>query len=621
MKRITVNILLLFWSTLSLQSQIITTITGIPGSPGYSGDGGPAAAAKIYYPYGLTTDNAGNLYIADMGNYVVRKISTTGIISTIAGNGTYGNSGDGGPATAAQIGQVSDVAVDNTGNVYIVDYTNGLIRKVNTAGIISTIAGTPGSTGFSGDGGPATAALLYRPVCIAVDNAANVYITDAAVRIRKINSAGIINTVAGSGLLGYSGDGGPATAARFTQALGLAVDHAGNIYITDTYYHVIRKVNAAGIISTFAGSGTQGFSGDGGPAVSAQLGQPQGVATDHAGNIYIADYNNSVIRKVDASGIISTIAGNGTRGISGDGGLATLAELWFPIGIAADNNGVVYVTDTYDNTVRKIDKCLAIPVITQQPGNGNVCNTGTTTFTITATNAGSYHWQVYNGSTWNDLADDTIYSGSDTNTLVLNKVPLSLNNEQYRCIVDNSCGSVPSAVATLSVFPQPVLTLNPDTTITSGASLQLNASASINIATWEWTPDAELNNPAIPNPIASPTASNTWNLRAISSDGCEADGKVTVLLFKKLSMPNAFTPNADGNNDVFRIPPGVTLTLESFSVYDRWGNRVFSTRNIDEGWDGTRHGSPADIGTYVYIIKGISGGKTISSKGTVHLLR
>jgi len=270
-------------------------------------------------------------------------------ITTVAGGGSYPISdyGDGGPATSAVLGGPSGVVVDRAGNIYIADPGTERIRKVNTAGIISTVAGAavngvPGS-GFFGDGGPATSALFDNPVSVAVDSAGNIYIADSGNnRIRKVDTAGIINTVAGNGKYGFAGDGGPATSAELLYPGGVAVDRAGNIYIADHGNNRIRKVDTAGIITTVAG-GTKVcqepycFSGDGGPATSAQLAQPSGVAVDSAGNIYIADTFNNRIRKVDTFGIINTIAGNGYfnmdgypngyGGFSGDLGLATSAAL------------------------------------------------------------------------------------------------------------------------------------------------------------------------------------------------------------------------------------------------------------------------------------------------------
>ena len=275
------------------------------------------------------------------------------IISTVAGNGTGGYNGDGGTAINTSLYYPMGVAVDAVGNIFIVDQSNHRVRKVNTSGIISTVAGN-GTGGYSGDGGAAINASLNYPMGVAVDAVGNIYIADQAnYRIRKVGANGNISTVAGNGISGYSGDGGAATSASLNVPEGVAVDAVGNIFIADAGSHIIRKVNASGVISTVAGNGTEGFGGDGGAATSANLYQPFGVAVDAAGNIFIADTKNNRIRKVNNSGVISTIAGNGTHGFSVDGGAATNASLYAPSGVAVDAFGNIYIADVGNHRIRK----------------------------------------------------------------------------------------------------------------------------------------------------------------------------------------------------------------------------------------------------------------------------
>ncbi len=334
-------------------AQIITTIAGT-GASGYSGDGGQATSAKFALLNGLTFDAAGNLYIVDGQYSCVRKVNTAGIISTFVGNGTSGYSGDGGQATAAELSDPTLLAFDAIGNLYIADRANGLIRKITTAGVISTVAGN-GTLGYSGDGGQAILAELNAPTGIAIDVFGNLYIADDQnSRIRKVNTAGIITTIAGNGTMGFSGDGGQATAAELSDPWGIIFDAAGNLYITDAGTSVIRKVNTAGIISTVAGNGTIGFSGDGGQATATELNQPVGIILDASGNLYFADNQNSRIRMINTSGIISTIVGNGTAGYSGDGGQATSAKINRPWGITFDAVGNLYIADEGNNVVRKV---------------------------------------------------------------------------------------------------------------------------------------------------------------------------------------------------------------------------------------------------------------------------
>lgn len=361
-------------------AQTISTIAGID-TPGYNGDHISAVAAKLNLPFGIAVDAAGNVYISDRGNDRIRKISS-GIITTYAGTGTGGYNGDNMPATAAQINDANGIATDAAGNLYIADKSNNRIRKVSTAGIITTIAGN-GTAGFRGDGLAATDAQLSNPRGVAVDGAGNVYIADQGnQRIRKVStSTGIISTVAGTSAEGFAGDGGPATDAELNNPYGVAIDAAGNMYIADVDNERVRKVDAAGIITTFAGNGTGGYSGDGGAATAALLFEPAAVAVDAAGNVFIADAWNSRIRGVK-DGIIGTIAGDGTSGYSGDGGPAWAAELYAPYGIALDAAGNIYVADYSNNCARYITAPTALKTVSAVNGLRIFPNPNTGSFTI-----------------------------------------------------------------------------------------------------------------------------------------------------------------------------------------------------------------------------------------------
>ncbi len=351
---------------------IISTVAG-NGAATFAGDGGPATSAGLNRPYGVALDAAGNLFVADNSNNRIRRVdATTAIISTVAGNGTRTFAGDGYPATSATLNHPFGVALDAAGNLFIADAFNNRIRRVDaTTAIISTVAGN-GTRTFTGDGGPATSASLYRPFGVALDTAGNLFIADSINnRIRRVDATtGIISTVAGNGTNGFAGDGGPATSARLHRPFGVALDAAGNLFIADSSNYRIRRVDATtGIISTVAGNGTNGFAGDGGPATSARLHRPFGVTLGAAGNLFIADTNNNRIRRVDATtGIISTVAGNGIFGFAGDGGSATNASLRSPTGMALDAAGNLFIADTNNTRIRRVDSTTAI--ISTVAGNG-----------------------------------------------------------------------------------------------------------------------------------------------------------------------------------------------------------------------------------------------------------
>ncbi len=341
------------WLSLAEAQGVISTFAG-NGIAAYSGDGGRAGIAALNHPKGLAFDAAGSLYIADVDNHRVRKVTSDGTITTVAGNGTQGWSGDNGNAVNASISDVTGVALDRFSNLYIADASNRRVRKVTPNGAITTIAGT-GVEGFSGDGGPAAEAMLGRPAGLAVDAAGNLYIADSTNhRIRRIDTNGIITTVAGNGIAGFSGDDGPAIQASLQFPIGVAVDSFLNLYIADGDNNRIRKVTPSGTIRTVAGGGAGRFSGDGGPATAAALNIPEDVALDAAGNLYIADAGNNRVRKVDSNGTITTVAGTGADGFSGDGGPSTSAMLNFPWGLATNSAGYLFIADRVNSRIRVI---------------------------------------------------------------------------------------------------------------------------------------------------------------------------------------------------------------------------------------------------------------------------
>ena len=341
--------------------QAVCFPTGIPGSVNtYAGndaifaDAGQAAtSAHLVQPTNVVVDRAGNVYIAASGLSMVLKVATNGVVSIFAGNGLSSGTGDGGPAVGASLLYPSGLAFDSQGNLYIADTNNSNVRKVDNKGIITTVAGDSGTGGFSGDGGLATQALLANPTAIAFDSHGNLYIADTGnQRVRMVNTSGIISTIAGTGAMAYSGDNGPAAQAALSLPAGLALDALDNLYIADQNNWRIRKISK-GVITTVAGSGW-GYGGDNGPAIQAKLKATSGVAVDSLGNVYVADSGNQRIRRIDANGVITTIAGTGMAGFGGDGGAATLAQFSSPNALALDSTGAVLVADVDNNRIRRV---------------------------------------------------------------------------------------------------------------------------------------------------------------------------------------------------------------------------------------------------------------------------
>lgn len=408
----------------------------------------------------IATDSQGNTYILDDATGTVRKINPSGVLSTVAGTGTPGFSGDGGLATSAQIfPRGRGFAVDPAGNIYISDANNQRIRKVNTAGIISTYAGN-GSPGYSGDGGLATSAMLFDPAGLALDAAGNLYIADTSnQRVRMVTPGGIISTVAGNGNVTYDGDEVLATRAAVRSPEAVTVDGAGNLYISETSEARVRKVDASGIIHTIAGQTrrTRGFSGDGGLGTAATMSGPSGLAVDAAGNLYIADNGNARVRKVDAAGIITTYAGNGTSQFSGDGGPAINAGIGVLGALALDSTGALYIGSSTTG-VKRIRKVTASgPTISAVPTSLAFAYTiggaapASQTFAITSTGAALSFAAASTGGSWLSVSP---VSGTTPATLTVSVNPAGLPGGVYSgaITITPSGGASPQSFAvTLTV--------------------------------------------------------------------------------------------------------------------------------------------------------------------------
>jgi streptogramin lyase len=325
------------------------------GAPGYTGDGGPAKAATLNQPFHCSHDRAGNFYVADTANHCIRKVDPQGVITTVAGNGQKGYSGDGGPATQATLNEPYGVLPDRDGHLFIVERLNPVVRRVDArTGVITTYAGT-GVKGYSGDGGPANQAMLREPNALDFDPQGNLYIADVSDnRIRRVDAkTGIISTVSGTGRREFTGDGGPAAQAGIQGARGVAFNRAGDMFVCEREGNRIRRVDAkTGIIRTIAGTGTKGYSGDGGPALAATFNGPKWVHVGPDGHVYVVDTENHCVRRIrQPEGTIETVAG-GRAGPEGDGGPADKAGMGRPHGCWVDAAGNLYTADTNNHRIR-----------------------------------------------------------------------------------------------------------------------------------------------------------------------------------------------------------------------------------------------------------------------------
>jgi kumamolisin len=430
---------------------VVNSFAGVAGTAGSTN--GTGSAALFNTPGGIAVDTSGNIYVADTGNQTIRKVTPAGVVSLYAG--TVGAAGSSNTGTIT-FNTPSNVAVDASGNVYVADAGNQLIRKITPAKLVSTLAGRAGRSGSTNSTG--TNARFYNPQGVAVDSSGNVYVADSSNNmIRKITSAGVVTTLAGSTTSGSTD--GTGTAARFNYPVDVAVDSSGNVYVADTNNNTIRKITPAGVVTTIAGTAGVAGSSDG-LAASATFKSPSGIRVDSAGNLYIADSGNQTIRLLTPAGIVTTIAGTaGTIGSTNGVGSAALFN--YPSNAAPDANGNVYIIDTSNDTLR-IGTFAAAPAFQVQPVSLSILSGLNATFTASAGGnpAPAYQWQRLpaGGAAWANLTDGGAYSGSATGTLSVAGATAAMNGDQFQCVASNAVGSATSVPQTLTVGVAPLLT-------------------------------------------------------------------------------------------------------------------------------------------------------------------
>ncbi|HEV7232407.1 MAG TPA: T9SS type A sorting domain-containing protein [Bacteroidia bacterium] len=543
--------------TIYSQTYFITAVAG-NGQFGGSGNGGQATAATFGNVNCAVVDASGNIYITDGYYNVIRKVDgSTGIISTIAGTTVMGFSGDGGPATSAQLNTPSFMALDANNDLYFSDSNNGRVRVINlTSGTISTVAGNGGP--HSGDNISATSAGLSNPRGLAINAAGDLFIAESGNgQIRKV-SGGTISTIVGNGNLGYSGDGGPALSAALNAPMGIAFS-GSDLYICDAGNNRVRYIDHnSNNISTAAGSFNYGYGGDGGAATSAYLYNPMGICFNSSG-FYIADCGNNRIRKV-SGGIISTIAGNGTAGLTGNGGAALSAELNAPHSICADpSSSALYIGDYSNYEVRKL--CVA-PVISSQPVAASVCSGSNTSFSVTASSspAPSYQWQVNSGSGFTNISNAGVYTGATSSSLSITGATLSMSGYTYQCLLaSGSCVNEATNAVALTVHPLPAINVN-SATVCKGKNATLTASGAV---TYSWS-----NGASSASITPSPTTTTTYTVTGTDANNCVNSNTATVTVHTP-SVPQICLVTSDSLSKVNIVVWDKTLDADadSFLIY------------------------------------------------------
>ncbi|MDB5136688.1 MAG: Gliding motility-associated C-terminal protein, partial [Mucilaginibacter sp.] len=514
---------------------------------------------RLNYPYGIVCDASGNIYVADAGNNQIKKITPGGIVSVFAGTGAVGSAN--GAGSIASFNRPWGITMDTKGNIYVADAGNNKIRKITSSGFVSTIAGS-GAKGSKNDTG--VFATFNNPAGVAVDAAGNLYIVDSDNNlIREITTDGSVSTFAGNGL--YSSIDGTGINAGFYDPHGIAIDQAGFLYIADGNNR-IRKISPTGMVITFAGNNSGHNDGIG---TAASFYFPIGITIDAAGNLYIADTGNNLIRRVTAGGVVNTIVGNGSIGTID--GVGTNAVLNAPIGIALDPSGNLYVTDGPDNKIRKIAPDLKVTTLSLIGSNGS--NTLSASLPVTVTVASQpVITSAYDNVTvaayqncspmlpdytLSATASDNCHANAVTFTqLPVAGTPLTIGVPvNVSLTATDASGSTAKVTFAVNVVnsTDKLVNFNSNPIIFAGNGIKLQPAVNGDIANYSWLPADGLSNPTIKNPVAKPSVTTTYTLTVTTTGGCTASADVTVTVLDQVMIPNAFTPNGDGINDFWNI--------------------------------------------------------------------
>ncbi len=565
--------------------------------------------ARLNFPYGIVTDAAGNLYIADSGNNQIKKITPGGVVTILAGSGVLGSAD--GTGIAAGFDRPWGLAIDAAGNIYVADAGGSKIRKVTPLGVVSTVAGT-GAKG-SNDG-PASSATFNNPSGVAVDAAGNLYVTDSDNnKIRKISTGGVVSTFAGSGQ--FSSDDGNGTAAGFYNPHGITINkNTGFLYVADGNNR-IRMISPNADVTTFAGFNSGNNDGTG---TAASFYFPISIAIDAPGNLYVTDNSNNEIRKVNVAGYVTTIAGDGTPGsVDGTGKNASINA---PIGIVLAPDGNLYITQGPDNRIRKITPALVVTTVQLAGTLGTNTESASKAIDVTVASQPvitSSHQNINiiaypgcNPSLPDYAQSATATDNCSTNPVTFTQLPapgtpltpgIPINVTLTATDASGSSANVTFLVNTVSSTSDPLsFTENP--TIFAGSGIKLQPVVGPDIIGYSWSPVDGLSNPTIANPIANPAKTTTYTLTVTSSGGCASSVLVTVSVLAQITVPTAFTPNGDGVNDYWNIAHLSEYPSCTVDVFNRGGQLIFHSMGYGKPWAGTYNGSSLPTGTYYYII-------------------